>query len=131
MSSGTKWQSELMHCGCATEPDAAEVCLCGCCCHACLYGKTVRALSTDRPTVFPPCSCDVDCDQCVSLWFIDVCTLGVLDGLVPLGPIDSFTFKTFRLGAAAPRVWSKFLSGFTAERTFYIRLAATPSISLR
>ena len=71
-----------MHCGCATEPDAAEVCLCGLCCHACLYGKTVRALSTDRPTVFPPCSCDVDCDQCVSLWFIDVCTLGVLDGLV-------------------------------------------------
>ncbi|KAH8045142.1 C2 domain-containing protein [Aureococcus anophagefferens] len=29
---------------------------------------------------------------------------GVLDGLVPLGPIDSFTFKTFQLGAAAPRV---------------------------
>lgn len=82
MSSGTRWQSELLHCGCATEPDAAEVCLCGCCCHACLYGKTVRALETDRPTVFPPCSCDVDCDQCVSLWFIDVCTLGMLDGLV-------------------------------------------------
>mgnify|MGYP003741725503 FL=1 len=82
MSSGTRWQSELLHCGCATEPDAAEVCLCGCCCHACLYGKTVRALETDRPTVFPPCSCDVDCDQCVSLWFIDVCTFGMLDGLV-------------------------------------------------
>ena len=82
MSSGTKWQSELMHCGCATEPDATEVCLCGCCCPACLYGKTVRALSTDRPSVSPPCSCDVDCDQCVSLWFVDVCTLGVLDGLV-------------------------------------------------
>lgn len=78
------WQSQLLECGCTTEPDACEVCLCGLCCTACVYGKTVRGEEHSRSV--PLCSpCDYDCDACVSLFFIDWCTFGLLSGLVTYG----------------------------------------------
>ena len=80
----TTWQSPLLECGCTTEPDSCDVCLCGLCCSPCLYGKTVRGTEDGRaPSLCSPC--DLDCDQCVSLFFINICTCGVLNGLVTCG----------------------------------------------